>query len=164
MASPSDGATRALFYSRVRASLPPRIVGYSITALGPCVFFLAIMKNTPEVLFVPVITTIAGTFIAFMTVTIKVDQESVVIAFCDVFRRTLPRRDITMVTADGTAGPSGYGFRIIGPGMMVAYVVGGPEVFIEMSNGKSVLASTDRPETLVRVLTEPANHKGQEPR
>ncbi|WP_311213177.1 MULTISPECIES: hypothetical protein [unclassified Arthrobacter] len=87
-----------------------------------------------------------------MSVTVRVDEHRVVIVFCDVFKRTLSRADIAAVTTDNTAGASGYGYRIMGPGM-VGYLVGGPEINIEMKNGRVVVASTDRPEQLVRVLT-----------
>ncbi|WP_185751251.1 hypothetical protein [Arthrobacter sp. 31Y] len=156
MATPSGLPTPALYYSRVRATLVPRIVGYAMVALGPVLFVLAILKNTPEVLFVPLVTTTAGSFIALMTVTVKVDQHNVMIAFCDIFKRTLPRDDIATVTTDNAAGPSGYGFRYMGPGM-VAYLVGGPEINIEMKNGKTVLASTDHPDQFIDVLTQ-SNH------
>lgn len=156
MAASSAGPARALYYSRVRATLTPRIIGLVVIAFGPVVAVLAILKDTPEVLWVPVVTTAAGSFIAFMSVTVKVDEQNVVIAFCDVFKRKLPRQEISIVTSDKAAGPSGYGFRVMGPSM-VGYVVGGPEINIEMRNGKTVLASTDQPETLIRVLTEPKN-------
>lgn len=42
----------------------------------------------------------------------------------------------------------------MGPGM-VGYLVGGPEINIEMKSGKTVIASTDRPEQLIRVLAPP---------
>ncbi|ASN19458.1 hypothetical protein [Arthrobacter sp. YN] len=76
------------------------------------------------------------------------------IAFCDIFKRTLPRDEIATLTTDNAAGPSGYGLRYMGPGM-VGYLVGGPEIKIELKNGKTVIASTDRPEQLVRVLAPP---------
>jgi hypothetical protein len=152
MAASSRVPAPALYYSRVRAALAPRIVGFAMVALGPVLFVLAILKNTPEVLFAPLVTCAAGSFMAFMTVTVKVDEKRVVITFCDIFKRTLPRDDIATVTTDNAAGPSGYGFRYMGPGM-VGYLVGGPEINIEMKNGKTVIASTDRPEQLIRVLT-----------
>jgi|UPI00030CB2A0 hypothetical protein len=95
-----------------------------MVALGPVLFVLIVLKNTPEVLFVPLVITAAGSFIAFMTVTVKVDSQNVVIAFCDFFKRTVPRDEIATVTTDNAAGPSGYGFRYMGPGI-VEYLVGG---------------------------------------
>ncbi|MCP1413076.1 hypothetical protein [Paenarthrobacter sp. A20] len=102
-------------------------------------------------LFAPLVTTAAGSFIAFMTVTVKVDPQNVVIAFCDIFKRTLPRDEIATVTTDEAAGPSGYGLRYMGPGM-VGYLAGGPEINIELKNGKTVIASTDHPGRLVDLL------------
>ncbi len=153
MVDPSAGPARALYYSRVRATLVPRIIGWTIIAFGPVLFVLAVLKNTPEVLFAPLVTTAAGLLITFMTVTVKVDQHNVMIAFCDIFKRRLPRDDIAMVTTDNAAGPSGYGFRYMGPGM-VGYLVGGPEINIEMKNGQIVIASTDHPDLFMDVLTK----------
>lgn len=152
MTSPSRIPTPALYYSRVRSTLVPRIMGFTMITLSPVLFVLIVLKNTPEVLFAPLLTTAAGSFIAFMTVTVKVDPQNVVIAFCDVFKRTLPRDTIATVTTDNAAGPSGYGLRYLGPGM-VGYLVGGPEIHIGMKSGKTVIASTDRPEQLICVLT-----------
>ncbi|WGM21932.1 hypothetical protein QEH68_07085 [Paenarthrobacter sp. OM7] len=154
MATPSGISTPALYYSRVRATLIPRIAGFTMVALGPVLFVLIVLNNTPEVLFAPLVTTAAGSFIAFMTVTVKVDSQNIVIAFCDIFKRTLPKDEIATLTTDNAAGPSGYGFRYMGPGM-VGYLVGGPEINIEMKSGKTVIASTDRPEQLIRVLAPP---------
>lgn len=46
----------------------------------------------------------------------------------------------------------------MGPGM-VGYLVGGPEINIEMKNGRVVVASTGEPEMLIRALTESNNQQ-----
>ncbi|MGR0158443.1 hypothetical protein [Paenarthrobacter nitroguajacolicus] len=122
-------------------------------AFGVLFVVLSIVQQRVDFLLVPLGTFCIGSFVGLMTVTVKVDEHNVVISFCDIFKRTLPRDEIATVTTDTAAGPSGYGLRYMGPGM-VGYVVGGPEINIEMRNGKTVIASTDRPEQLIGVLTK----------
>ncbi|MGO4144747.1 hypothetical protein AB4Y77_06640 [Paenarthrobacter sp. YAF11_1] len=152
MAATSAGPAQALYYSRARASMVPQILGLAFIAFGTLFIILSIVQQRIDFLLVPLITFPVGSLVAFMSVTVRVDEHRVVIVFCDVFKRTVSRADIAAVTTDNTAGASGYGYRIMGPGM-VGYLVGGPEINIEMKNGRVVVASTDRPEQLVRVLT-----------
>ncbi|MGR0158439.1 hypothetical protein [Paenarthrobacter nitroguajacolicus] len=156
MAASSAGPARALYYSRARASMVPRILGLAFLAFGTLFIILSIVQQRIDFLLVPLITFPVGSLVAFMSVTVRVDEHRVVIVFCDIFKRTLPRADIAAVTTDNTAGASGYGYRIMGPGM-VGYLVGGPEINIEMKNGRVVVASTGEPEMLIRVLTESNN-------
>ena len=151
MAASSAGPAQALYYSRARASMVPRILGLAFIAFGTLFIILSIVQQRIDFLLVPLITFPVGSLVAFMSVTVKVDEHRVVIVFCDVFKRTLSRADIAAVTTDNTAGASGYGYRIMGPGM-VGYLVGGPEIDIEMKSGKTVIASTDRPEQIVHIL------------
>ncbi|MCT9868883.1 hypothetical protein [Paenarthrobacter aurescens] len=39
------------------------------------------------------------------------------------------------MTTDNAAGPSGYGLRYMGPGM-IGYLVGGPEIHIETKTAR----------------------------
>ncbi|MFJ6455116.1 hypothetical protein [Paenarthrobacter sp. NPDC091669] len=151
MAASSAGPAQALYYSRARASMVPRILGLAFIAFGTLFIILSIVQQRIDFLLVPLITFPVGSLVAFMSVAVKVDEHRVVIVFCDVFKRTLSRADIAAVTTDNTAGASGYGYRIMGPGM-VGYLVGGPEIDIEMKSGKTVIASTDRPEQIVHIL------------
>ncbi len=151
MAASSAGPAQALYYSRARASMVPRILGLAFIAFGTLFIILSIVQQRIDFLLVPLITFPVGSLVAFMSVTVKVDEHRVVIVFCDVFKRTLSRADIAAVTTDNAAGASGYGYRIMGPGM-VGYLVGGPEINIEMKSGKTVIASTDRPEQIVHIL------------
>ena len=160
MAGTQSGPVRALYYSRVRATFVPRILGLAFIFFGATFVILAISQCRVDFLLVPLIIVPAGSFIAFMTVTVKVDEQNVVIVFCDIFKRTLPRAEIATVTTDKTAGLSGYGFRYMGPGM-VGYLVGGPEINIETKARKTVIASTDNPRKLISVLTDPSQKRGQ---
>lgn len=156
MSDPSAGPARALYYSRVRATLLPRYIGLTIIAVGMLFVALSMAQQRVDLLVLPIIFFPLGSFIGFMTVTVKVDLQNVVITFCDIVKRTLPRAGIAIVTTDKTAGPSGYGIRYMGPGV-VGYLVGGPEVNIETNSGKTFIASTDRPDELIAVLTEVSN-------
>ena len=151
MAASSAGPAQALYYSRARASMVPRILGLAFIAFGTLFIILSIVQQRIDFLLVPLISFPVGSLVAFMSVTVKVDEHRVVIVFCDVFKRTLSRADIAAVTTENTAGASGYGYRMMGPGM-VGYLVGGPEINIEMKSGKAVIASTDRPEQIVHIL------------
>ncbi|MEQ4565102.1 hypothetical protein [Paenarthrobacter sp. CAP02] len=153
MAVPSTGPRQALYYSRARATLLPRSIGFTIIAFGVLFIALSLTQRRLDFLLLPLIAFPLGSFVGFMTATVKVDEHSVVIAFCDIFKRTLRRDEIATVTTDNAAGPSGYGVRYMGPGT-VGYLVGGPEINIQMKSGKTVIASTNRPEQLIRILTE----------
>ncbi|WP_144661933.1 hypothetical protein [Paenarthrobacter nicotinovorans] len=140
-----------LYYSRVRATLLPLYIGLAIMAFGVLFIALALAQRRIDFLLVPLVMLPTGAFVGFMTVTVRVDQQNVVIDFCGIFKRKLPRDQIAMVTTDNAAGINGYGLRYMGPGM-VGYLVGGPEISITMKNGKTVIASTDRPELLISIL------------
>ncbi|NQD89263.1 hypothetical protein HP499_15865 [Paenarthrobacter sp. CM16] len=152
MAATSAGPAQALYYSRARASMVPRILGLAFIAFGTLFIILSIVQQRIDFLLVPLITFPAGSLVAFMSATIRVDEHRVVIVFCDIFKRTLRRDEIATVTVDAAAGPSGYGLRYMGPGM-VGYLVGGPEINIKMKNGKTLIASTDNPDRLIKLLT-----------
>ncbi|MFF1827922.1 hypothetical protein [Paenarthrobacter sp. NPDC058040] len=147
------GPQRALYYSRVRATLVPRIIGLVVAGSTPLLCLAAVLRNETQALFVVPLVVAMGLLAAYMSVTVKVDHENVVITFCNVFKQALPRRGIATVTTDKTAVPSGYGLRYLGPRTW-GYVVGGPEITIEMTNGKTIIASTTDPEALIQVLTQ----------
>ncbi|MDD7835793.1 MULTISPECIES: hypothetical protein [Paenarthrobacter] len=153
MEDPAAEPNRAHYYSRVRATLLPRSIGLTIMAFGVLFIALALAQRRIDFLLVPLIMLPTGSFVAFMTVTVRADQREVVITFCDIFKRILQRDEIATITTDNAVGINGYGLRYMGPGM-VGYLVGGPEVSITMNNGKTVIASTDRPEQLICLLSE----------
>lgn len=109
-----------------------------------------------SVLTVPLV----GALIAFMTVTVAVLPDKVVVSFCGVIRNTIRIEDIAYAQSSNTDKYDSfsrlmYGYSIVGKGSY-AYNVGYPFVIVAKRNGDLgyIKASVNEPEKCVAVITD----------
>lgn len=91
---------------------------------------------------------------------ITVDEAKLVLEMVPIFRKTIPRSEITKVTRS-EVNPmrdfAGYGYRLTGSGTIGFVYEAGPAVRVTTSGGKTYVISAPDAEHLAEVLTRPAS-------